>query len=130
MGAALLVAGCSGSKPRPVGPYRPAGPPQNAVQREIDAAAGLPFERDRRELLEAVAVRSVLGPVDQVRLIDAAIDRLPSDEDLQIVLLALAGNPALTQVAVLHIQARRDDITHPHVRIRVMQAIGGGEPEF
>ena len=121
--ALMLLIGCDsqlGHKRVPA--YSPL-PPMNQVQQEISDVAELPYERDRRERLYAIAQRENLDSATQARLVEAALNTLSDDEDREKVLIALIENPSFSKAARDYIQRNLDVIDYPAIRFRVTQAI-------
>lgn len=118
----LVLAGCAAEPKEPLFP--PPPPPTTVLQEEVDLAASLPFERDRRERLRAVAMQPNLDAPTQVRVVNAAYRTLPDDEDLEVVLMAIIQNESFTPAARDAIRAGlNDQTTFPDTQARLHAAI-------
>ncbi len=123
----LIPIGCA-APPEPEPGPPPLPPPTNTVQREIDAASELPFQRDRRERLKAVAQQPNLDVDTQLRLVERAFYTLPDDEDLEAVLITLIDNPSFKPATRDRIRADLARFTFPDAQSRIETALARRGP--
>jgi hypothetical protein len=120
----LIAAGCSftlggGHADR----WEGVPPAERAMLAEIDAAAAMPLEHDRRAGLERLAAADELPPRAQARLAEAALDRLKLEQSRKSAILALIHHPDLVLETKMRILQHLDALLLDSSRREVMDAI-------
>lgn len=117
-----MAVGCSSPGPPPDRPPL-LRPHAQIVQDEIDRAANLDSESERRAALTALAANPRLSASAQIAVTDAAFAALRFDASREDVLLTLADNPALTHAAAAYLLQSLDRLKLSSTRETVLTAL-------
>jgi hypothetical protein len=88
---------------------------------EIDAGGGLHFESSRVEILQSIAGRRHLTPIEQQHLVCVTMNRLQFDDSREQVLNTLIDNPDFSQYAKSEILQNVSKLKFDSVRTQVMK---------
>ncbi len=109
-------------KPPPV-MIVPADSPDSIAMAEIDAAAKLSFEANRRDALKNIASRPALNPPVQVHLVNTALRCLDFESGRVEVLRTLIANPGFASMAKEAILKQIERLEFEGSRTTILRAL-------